>query len=103
MGSTAWKRKQRAKGLCLYCKRPAMLGETLCAKHTWTHRQAQAKWTQRNPIKRRAARAAEYRHRKSAGLCVGCGSLLDPDADRGRVTCSNCRANLYRHPTWKGA
>jgi len=74
-------RKQKAKGLCVRCGRPAKRGRTKCEYHI----------QQMNGFAKTTCDK-----RRMEGRCIGCGWPLHEEMDEGHVKCIQCRMDARR-------
>jgi DNA-directed RNA polymerase subunit RPC12/RpoP len=96
MGDAAYKKRHRELGLCVCCSKPALSMMKKCAEHTYTRKATNKKYYYNNHDEcLRVGKKTRQGYRDS-GRCIGCGNLLDEDADEGRVACMNCRSREYR-------
>lgn len=72
--------KRPLRGLCIFCAQPTIPLRAKC-KH---HLEKDRKYAR---IKSKIIKE----ERKLKGLCVYCNYKLDEIADKGRVSCINCR------------
>lgn len=72
-------RKQKGKGLCVYCNRPVVPGRVKCLYHL----NEQHNWN----LKSREKLRQQYR-------CTGCGKPLHLEMDEGCVKCIECREHI---------
>ena len=73
--------EHKAKGLCVWCGRPAQRGRTRCEYH----RQQTSKFNKTHNEKRRRE-----------GRCIGCGWPLHDEMDDGHVKDVQCRMQIRR-------
>lgn len=90
MGDRAYKQRHRDLGLCLYCPRLVYRGRSACLKHLRINAIRDARYHRENTVKVSIKNRRFRALYKATGRCRECSALLDPDADDGNVTCSNC-------------
>ncbi len=83
MGDTAYKARQKAKGLCICCSSPARYPYVRCDDCMEVDRVKATSKMKRLKIQR-----------KADNECPQCGIRLHPDMDKGRTNCLNCREHI---------
>jgi protein-arginine kinase activator protein McsA len=91
VGNAKYKQRHRELGLCVDCSEPAYPENSRCLKHG-RNRNA---YTARHYLENLEHYQETYKrikdNRIKDGRCAGCSAPLDPDADKDRVNCVNCR------------
>lgn len=76
--------KSKALGICSNCNRPVEMYKSKCKVCLKASTRAQD-------------RKVERLRRIKAGKCPDCSRPMDEDADKGYITCVNCRSRSTHH------
>lgn len=80
--------RHKEVGLCSHCNRQAILGQTLCILHNYTHSQSKKKWYQAHRMKELSRSRERKKRLESEGRCGVCGVPLIKGEGKRCVNCN---------------
>jgi hypothetical protein len=95
MGDQKYKQKHRELGLCIDCSEPVYRGHLCCLKHKRARNNRDVLYRLKNHSRERIADKKRKNKRRQEGCCTTCSAPLDPDADKDRSCCMNCRGGIH--------